>query len=305
MEATRIEKQTYTRDQLLTWPGPGEIARSQLKADDLYLDPSQFQKHYIDIIPSHWSVILIALSENSEELFISKLQAGQSPFVLRLPLSRHNSRDADEEIFDFKQGQAELLEIVDLANFTAHDARDMTRKGAKSRWWAEREALDTRLKDLLVNIENIWLGGFRGLFSQSPYRSELLSRFQQSFQNILDEYLPSRLKSTKKRKLDRVTLAPHILGLFVGLGNPSESAELDEPLMDLLYFVVDILQFHGEHNAYDEIDFDSVSYITRKSKVVSELTCDCRLLWRPRMLSDTTTTLFRQSRQKIRGVIQC
>jgi separase len=29
-----------------------------------------------------------------------------------------------------------------------------------------------------------------------------------------------------------------------------------DTLMDLLYFVVDILQFQGERNAYDEIDFD-------------------------------------------------
>ena len=50
-----------------------------------------------------------------------------------------------------------------------------------------------------------------------------------------------------------------VLELFVGLGNPSDSNDLDEPLMDLLYFVVDILQFNGERNAYDEIDFDSVS----------------------------------------------
>lgn len=204
-------------------------------------------------------MILIALSDDSEELFISKLQAGQSPFILRLPLSRHNSRDADEEIFNFKIGQSELLEIIDLANFTAHDARDMTRKGAKSRWWAEREALDARLKDLLINIENIWLGGFRGLFSQCSRRPDLLARFHHSFQNILDKYLPSRLKSTKRRKIDRVNLAPHILSLFVGLGDPCENEDMDESLMDLLYFVVDILQFHGEHNAYDEIDFDSVS----------------------------------------------
>lgn len=267
MKAIQIDKQASSRDQFLRWPDPGP-AIVQSKEDDLTLDASQFQKDYIDIIPAHWSVISIGLSDNSEELFISKLQAGQSPFILRLPLSRHNSRDADEEIFDFKQGQAELLEIIDLANFTAHDARDMTRKGAKSRWWAEREALDARLKDLLINIENIWLGGFRGLFSANPRRPELLARFQHSFQKILDKYLPSRLKSSTRSKVERVNLAPHILSLFVELGHKCEQEDLDEPLMDLLYFVIDILQFHGEHNAYDEIDFDSVCFTGERSPKV-------------------------------------
>jgi separase len=137
----------------------------------------------------------------------------------------------------------------------------MTRSGAKSEWWAEREALDARLRDLLQNIENIWLGGFRGIFCQFPRQPELLSRFQSSFQKILDKHLPSRQKMGKRNKTGCLNLDPRILELFVGLGNPEEAkCDLDEPLTDLLYFVVDVLQFHGERNAYDEIDFDAVSF---------------------------------------------
>jgi separase len=49
------------------------------------------------------------------------------------------------------------------------------------------------------------------------------------------------------------------LDLFIGLGDPTDpDVDFDEALNDLLYFVVDILQFHGERNAYDEIDFDGM-----------------------------------------------
>ncbi|KAH0538675.1 hypothetical protein FGG08_004750 [Glutinoglossum americanum] len=227
-------------------------------------DFSQFQKEYVDIIPSAWTAISVSLSENRDELYISKLQAGLSPFVLRLPLCRHNSRDADEEVFNFSQGHAELCEIIDLANFSTRDARDMTRSGAKSEWWAEREALDARLRDLLFNIESIWLGGFRGIFCQYPRQPELLSRFRSSFQKILDKHLPSRQRMGKRSKTGCLNLDPRILELFIGLGNPSEAkCDLDEPLTDLLYFVVDVLQFHGERNAYDEIDFDAIAVETQ------------------------------------------
>ncbi|KAI9763190.1 MAG: hypothetical protein M1840_000856 [Geoglossum simile] len=229
-----------------------------------FSDVSQFQKEYIDIIPSTWTVISVSLSENRDELYISKLQAGLSPFVLRLPLCRHNSRDADEEVFNFSQGHAELCDIIDLANLSTRGARDMTRSGAKSEWWAEREALDERLKDLLQNIENIWLGGFRGIFYQFPRQSELLSRFRSSFQKILDKHLPSRQKMGNKNRIGCLNLDPRILELFVGLGNPEEAGcDFDEPLTDLLYFVVDVLQFHGERNAYDEIDFDAIAVETQ------------------------------------------
>jgi separase len=52
-----------------------------------------------------------------------------------------------------------------------------------------------------------------------------------------------------------------VLELFVALGEPTDDSELEDAVMDLLYFVVDILQFQGERNAYDEIDFDMVSQI--------------------------------------------
>ncbi len=284
----KIEKEVASRDQELRWPDPTQLELSSSR-DDLDLDATGFQKHYVDIIPPRWAVVSISLSDSMEEITISRLQAGQTPFTLRLPLARHNSRDADEEVFGFKQARDELAEIIDAANFTAHDARDMTKKGAKSRWWAEREALDAQLRDLLLNIENIWLGGFRGVFSQTQRPPELLSRFHRSFQNILDRYLPSRQKAPKKGHAEQVHLAPHILGLLVGLGIPSDEDELDEPLMDLLYFVVDILQFHGEHNAYDEIDFDQVSPIESPKRMRRSNLMTDRLSSRPRTLSGLIT----------------
>ncbi|KAK6585609.1 hypothetical protein PZA11_002336 [Diplocarpon coronariae] len=167
--------------------------------------------------------------------------------------------DADEEVFGFEQGHAELHEILGMANESAHDARDRTGKEAKTAWWEEREALDARLKDLLENIEKVWLGGFTGIFSQHARRPELLARFQKSFQNILDRHLPSRRKTGRKAAGPRITLDSRILDLFIGLGDASdEECDFSEPLTDLLYFVVDVLQFHGELNAYAEIDFDSI-----------------------------------------------
>ncbi|KAI6709801.1 hypothetical protein JHW43_007660 [Diplocarpon mali] len=222
-------------------------------------DLSKFQKDFVDIIPKSWTVISISLSDSRQELSVTKLQAGHSPFVLRLPLGRHNSMDADEEVFGFEQGHAELHEILGMANESAHDARDRTGKEAKTAWWEEREALDARLKDLLENIEKVWLGGFTGIFSQHARRPELLARFQKSFQNILDRHLPSRRKTGRKAAGPRITLDSRILDLFIGLGDASdEECDFSEPLTDLLYFVVDVLQFHGELNAYAEIDFDSI-----------------------------------------------
>ncbi|KAI9755585.1 MAG: hypothetical protein M4579_004233 [Chaenotheca gracillima] len=254
----QVEKQNISREELLAWPQSPAVGSSRTMQDVYPLDLGNFKSDFVDILPPKWTVISVSLGERQDELFISKIQSERSPFLLRLPFSRHNSRDADEDVFDFEQGREELLDIIEQANSSTHGARDMTKKGVKAQWWAEREDLDTRLKDLLFNIENIWLGGFKGVFSQGDSHPKLLARFQCSFQNILNKHLPSRQKAEKKAKSSPLNLDPRILELFVGLGDPAQKGDVDEMLTDLLYFVVDILQFHGERNAYDEIEFDSM-----------------------------------------------
>ncbi|KAM7219852.1 Separin [Rhypophila decipiens] len=270
-KALVLEKNSKRTDGY-EWPALLESASTRRSSLGFLLDLSRFQRDYIDIIPKAWSVVSISLSENNHDLCITKLQAGNTPFVIRLPLERASSRDADNAVFNFQQGRSELLEIINLTNETCHSTRDMSAKGAKSAWWAEREALDNRLKELLESIEQIWLGGFRGIFSQHSRRADLLAGFQKTFLDILDKHLPSRRqvmsRGRNKTKATatsstptgtKVTLDPRILELFVGLGDANApGCDLDDELTDLLYFVVDILQFHGERNAYDEIDFDSM-----------------------------------------------
>jgi separase len=257
--AVQVEQQFSTHRHLLDWP-TRDVEEGIIPTPENAVEFSAFQSQYIDIIPLSWTVLSVSLSESQDEIRVARVRSGQSPFILTLPLKRHNFRDPEEECFGFKVARDELQEIVHLANFSAHDAQDMTRKGARSEWWEVRAALDARLHELLCSIENVWLGGFRGIFSQTSHRSELLSRFQQSLQNILNKHLPSRQKQGRAKASGRIILDSRVLELFVGLGVPTEQNDVDELLMDLLYFVVDILQFHGEHNAYDEIDFDSVSF---------------------------------------------
>ncbi|KAK3048546.1 separin protein [Extremus antarcticus] len=218
-----------------------------------------FQEDYIDIIPPSWTVVSMCLSEDCKELYVARYRSKQTPIVVKLPFSRHKPDGEEDEAFDFHQGRSELREIVDLSNYTCHNPGKLDTKGAKSKWWSERESLDRRLHELLINMEDIWFGGFKGLFSQHAKQNDFLLRFRKAFDQILAKYLPSR--NSNKSKTDRPALDDKILELFIGLGQDG-TIDLDEPLADLLYFVVDMLQFSGERNAYDEIDFDSMTVDT-------------------------------------------
>ncbi|KAF7503271.1 hypothetical protein GJ744_004029 [Endocarpon pusillum] len=219
------------------------------------LDCAVLQQQLHKTLPPSWNVITMAMADDSSEMLISKIRPNYSPFLLRLPLDR-SAGDLDEEPFRFHTAYSELGDIISNANLTAHDMKAGSNRQAKKLWWATREALDARLASLLENIETLWFGGFRGVFSDQRHDEELLSRFLESLSRTLDRQLPSRRKTGGTSK-PRIHLHPYVLELFVALGHP-DKGDLDDAIMDLLYFVIDILQFQDERNAYDEVDFDAI-----------------------------------------------
>ncbi|KAK9476091.1 peptidase family C50-domain-containing protein [Lipomyces japonicus] len=238
-----------------------------LRSRENLVDLNSFQKEYIDIIPDRWAVVSISLCDDTDDMIISRFQAGESSFLLRLPLNRHSSRDADEDIFSYKSALEEIRAIIASSNDTAQASRTMQNatKSQKQDWWASRRALDSRLKELLDNIEYCWLGGFKGILTGNVRNRDLLSKFSTSFLKILKKHLPSRRilrtrrseASATKKKTDEVKIDPRVLELFMGLSNLDES-DNSEMLEDLIYFILDILQFNGECNAYDELDMDQI-----------------------------------------------
>lgn len=217
------------------------------------------------ILPTTWSVVSLTLSDDHNYLFVNRYLAGAEPTVLRIPISKQQAEESLEENFSFQEAMAELRDIICKSDSTIQQGRDgeigTKVRSAKSHWWADREALDGRLKDLLANIEHMWLGGFRSILTDHTVDPSLLASFRQSFSMVLEKHLPSRQGQRKKTNFDPVRLSSQVLELFLGLGPPSDhDHDMEDSLTDLLYFIMDILHFNGEQNAYDEVDFDAVSY---------------------------------------------
>lgn len=239
------EQATQERSALSVWPCSS--------ASPPTLSTSVMGKQLSDL-PASWSVVSLALAEDNDELLLSKAVAGSEPFLVRIPLRRSNEGSSADE-FVFEDAKNEMTEIIEAANSSSHDIRGTLDKATRAQWHADRELLDQKLASLLENIETIWLGGFRGILSPYAFEPKRIKQFGKTLAQSLDKNLPSRQKSSAVE--DRVQIHEHILEIFLGLGNPDDN-DLDDSVMDLLYFVVDILQFNGERNAYDEIDWDVI-----------------------------------------------
>ncbi|ODQ51297.1 hypothetical protein SAICODRAFT_60129 [Saitoella complicata NRRL Y-17804] len=224
-------------------------------------DVPHFQQDFIDIIPSNWMVISVTLSEDLTELYIGSVQSGQAPLVLRLPLNRHAGNDDEDMDFSYETALKELKDVLSSSNASTKRAKDIRDRETKLAWWNERIALDARLKVLLENIELCWLGGFKGIFNNRKSDAKLFARFRASFAQIMSKHLPF-CRGRKSKAVGDIDA--RLLELFIALGPPPASdVENDEDktaelLEDIIYFVLDIYQFHGEPIAYDEVDIDQM-----------------------------------------------
>jgi separase len=128
-----------------------------------------------DLLPSNWSVVSISTTEDKSALLVSRQRASGNPLTFCIPLSRHGRKEEEDEDqqLSFSDAIQELEEIVSASNAQAKAAVDIQGREAKAAWWSERRTLNSRMKELVENIEFCWLGGFKVSNGRVPVKSKL------------------------------------------------------------------------------------------------------------------------------------
>lgn len=203
-----------------------------------------------------FNVISIDICSFTGDLLLSKVESDTGKrFNLRLPLNRHTSRDADEATLNFQDAINQLNTIIQESNLTTslEVTAAINSKEDRRKWWQRRYNLDDRMKELMGRIEFSWLGGFKGFFKQEIIDPVLFKEFKRGFWDVLQQNLPTRKQFGNPSMF--LQLDDSVLELFLKLDLKNSHEDKNVELMeDLIYLVFDILLFHGEENAYDEID---------------------------------------------------
>lgn len=114
-----------------------------------------------DELPHNWTVVNISVTDDKKTMFVSRQQPGRDPLIVCIPLKGRRDNDEEEQLA-FDDALIELKEIIELSDEGTRQAASVKNDRAKrAAWWADRSALDKRLKELLENIEFCWLGAFK------------------------------------------------------------------------------------------------------------------------------------------------
>ena len=200
-----------------------------------------------------YDVICIDVCPVTGNLLLSKLHSYDSEKrYLRIPLNGAYFRDLDGVRLTYSEAVDELTNIIESSNksVSREITSTITTSENRKEWWQNRYDLDTRLRNLLGKMEKSWFGGFASFFSDKKINETYFKDFVITFYEILHKNLPSRKNMGRPDSF--LQIEEWILELFLNL-DPSHRDFLSM-VEDLMYFILDILLYHGEENAYDEID---------------------------------------------------
>ncbi|CAI2170099.1 16975_t:CDS:10 [Funneliformis geosporum] len=210
---------------------------------------NEFQKEFLDILPPNWTVCSVSVDIETNEMYICRYQLKMTPLLIRLPLKRQSSRDGENDIFSYKEAIREFNDILDLCN------QIMSNPSTSKEWWKTRKELDVRLKNLLYNIENLWLGGFKGILMADKHQSsKRILKFKEKIDSLLFK-CESGKSSRKRSKVKKLDIEIELCKSFLRLGSGAQ----DQDIEDILYFLVDAYnKYNDQQVGYDEIDLDQL-----------------------------------------------
>lgn len=187
LDVVRIKLEATSSPDDTMWPSVHPATPSS-ELDDLDSEAASTRQHWLSVqshhradcdhpgtyrpiadLPSNWRVVTLDLSQDRDSLFLVHHRHSADPLVIKLPMNRQNRREGEDDSFTLSDALQELRSIVSCSNAATQRARHVSGHDEKLTWWTERKELDGRMKRLVENVENYWLGGCK--VSLCYYRS--------------------------------------------------------------------------------------------------------------------------------------
>ncbi|TIB38990.1 hypothetical protein E3P86_01335 [Wallemia ichthyophaga] len=229
-----------------------------------FSEPEQGVRDTINKLPRNFTVISISITDDKKTMFVVKYRKNLEPLVVSLPLdNRQNKREGggEEGAFTYMDAMNELESVIEESDDSIKSASDGNVKSddEKVAWWNKRKTLDSRMRQLVKNIEFCWLGVFKSLFIKPTATSEsALNGLRGCLEKVFKKHIHT---SGRKKPVTKVKLDDALLECFSALSTNCK----DEELEDLIYFVLDIYLFHGIQLALSEIDIDQATIDIRSA----------------------------------------
>ncbi|KAJ3104491.1 hypothetical protein HK100_004049 [Physocladia obscura] len=218
--------------------------------------PVDLSSEIINRLPRSWVVVSLSVEPALDDLYVSRISNGHSPVVFRLPMKRQAIREGEDDGFGLETILTEFADIISSSDRSSKVAAEMAlanreqTRDDKISWWNNRYELDTRLRDLLLQIEKYWIGGFKGLLIQDDFLDHCYEAALFEFKTTV-EHLTVKAVAGKAR-IKPLPLDCDLCCMILRLGSEPDPIDVE----DLLYYLMDAYQYAGCPIGYDELNID-------------------------------------------------
>ncbi|KAH3900878.1 separase SCDLUD_002335 [Saccharomycodes ludwigii] len=241
-----------------------------LNDSDLDFDPKNMNKYArlsenfpndfcgVNVFPSEYNVITLDVCGFTGDLVMEQFKHGVKRNI-RLPTSRL-SQFSSSPTFTFNNALKELKNIIDLSNETTSSGvtSNVVTKEDRRAWWKKRFSLDTKLHNLLKEIEIQCFGGFVGIFNNNvkDRESKEFAQYRKKFHTLLRKATPG---------YEKRYVPDDILELFLLLDLNVE--HIDLLLQDLIQFIHN-RAFHKREKKYNKMSPED--FLNNVKQIVSQ-----------------------------------
>ncbi len=195
----------------------------------------------VDTLPSCWTVVTLALTNDNRWLLINRLESDANPVVLRIPLEC--TADEEEEINKLLDIQDKFGTIVETSSEARVETAIPTSEWKK--WWDKRKQQDNSLQEVLASMQELfghWKGMLLGTFVDVSLNTAVKDAVIS-----LKEKIGSKLnKKSKGKKSEEVVIDEDLLRICLQSW-PSLSEQ------DTRDFVAELLDGHSTSKELEEV----------------------------------------------------
>ncbi|XP_064643663.1 uncharacterized protein LOC135497747 [Lineus longissimus] len=168
-------------------------------------------KTFVSSLPAEWvicqlSVLQLPTSGGQLQLFLTRLQKGEEPIVIRLPGFSNTARD-DLSYFE---------------DIVLNKSKQSMEESNPYNWWTKRKQLCDQLKQFVYDIENDWFGSWKGLLLGQLVDDDSRSHVR----NLARKFQEEGIKSCED--VDVAEGNRHLLELVIGAAHMLQTHQVPD-----------------------------------------------------------------------------
>lgn len=217
----------YNR-RCLNWEARLENAESE-KGEAIDQQLVNFEERFLKAVPDNIFFVSVNFDLKRGDLYLGRVSSG-TQLLFKLPLKRAATRQGETDGLGFQEVDSIFMDIMKRNKATTSNAKNCITKKLRKEWSEERKSLDSQLEELLMKMEQCWLGGFKGLLSTVDFTGRKVLKRIDVFQKKVEAIIFTAISKKFSAKPTKPIFHADFFALALKMGSDPGYEQIEDLL---------------------------------------------------------------------------